>query len=121
MWDKRAKLLRVKDGDTVVVVLDQGFGDSKEVDIRLLGVWAPESNQTGGKETKEFVEGWFAKLPSIEWNFVVTTVRMKTVDKEQKTFDRYVGFVTSQDGTDNLNTEVMEFIHSRGYGGGTGS
>jgi endonuclease YncB( thermonuclease family) len=121
MWDRRAQLVRVLDGDTVEVVLDQGFGDTKTIDIRLFGVWAPEMKAPGGTETRDFVKRWFYSLPLTKWNFVVTTIRMASTDREQKTFDRYVATITSLDGSRSLNAEVTQFVQEKGYGGGTGS
>lgn len=121
MWDKRAQLVRVKDGDTIVAVLDQGFGDTKEIDVRLFGVWAPELDEPGGPEVKEFVQSWFLQQPLLKWPFVLTTVRMKVSDKEQVTLGRYVALVQSADGLRNLNVEIMLFVARQGYGGGTGA
>lgn len=121
MWDRRARLVRVKDGDTIVAVLDQGFRDEKEIDVRLLGVYAPELHETGGPECKTFVEKWFAQLPFVEWPCIVTTVRMKTVDAEQMTFDRYVALVNSLDMSQSLNVEICEFIRLNGFPGGVGA
>lgn len=123
MWDRRAQYVENHDGDTVRMVLDQGFGDTKQVDVRLMGVFAPELREPGGPECQAFVEAWFqSRIRSgTRWFFVVTTARMKVADREQKTLDRYVGTITSIDGTDNLNLEVMAFIASKGYGGGVGS
>jgi endonuclease YncB( thermonuclease family) len=45
--DNRARLVRVNDGDTIVVVLDQGFRDTKEIDVRLASVYCPEGAQPG--------------------------------------------------------------------------
>lgn len=123
MWDRRAEYLENHDGDTVRMVLDQGFDDTKTVAVRLLGVFAPELKQQGGPECRAFVEAWFQSRlsTSTRWGFVVTTARMKVADREQTTLSRYVGTVTSLDGTDNLNLDVMAFIVSNGYGGGIGS
>lgn len=120
MWDRRAQLVRVKDGDTVRVTLDQGFDDTKKIDVRVLGDWAPEMHEAGGPETQEFVEQWFSSLPLVEWPFIVTTTRMKTVDAEQRSFVRYVASITSPEGK-NLTYDVMQFIHDQGYGGGVGA
>lgn len=111
------------DGDTVKVILDQGFSDTKQVDIRLLGVYAPELSQPGGKEVRDFVTEWFMKNGHeiAKWKFVVTTARMKVADREQKTLDRYVATITNLDGTANLNLEVMAFVMANGYLGGVGS
>jgi endonuclease YncB( thermonuclease family) len=122
MWDRRAQYLENHDGDTVKMALDQGFGDTKLVDVRLMGVFAPELHDVGGPECRAFVQAWFEyRLRETRWGFVVITARMKVADREQKTLDRYVGTVTSLDGTDNLNLEVMQFIVSKGYSGGTGA
>lgn len=122
MWDKRAEYLSNTDGDTVKVILDQGFGDTKLVTVRLLGVFAPELSEPGGPECQEFVQRWFEENPSstTRWGFIVTTSRMKRTDKEQMTLDRYVGVITDIGITTNLNAEITEFIHTNGYGGGKG-
>lgn len=123
MWDKRARYIKNHDGDTVTVLLDQGYRDTKELEVRLLGVYAPELRQPGGKECREFVNNWFTVSDPnfVRWPFVVTTARMKVADREQKTLDRYVATITTIDGSKNLNAEVAEFIHKNKYGGGSGS
>jgi endonuclease YncB( thermonuclease family) len=123
MWDRRAALVRAHDGDTIIVVLDQGFGDTKEISLRLLGVYAPELSQAGGKECLSFVSEWLHTntSPSVRWPFVVTTARMKVADREQKTLDRFVGTVTTLDGSRNLNLELSAYIESKGYVGGIGA
>jgi len=126
MHDRRVEVefRDIHDGDTVVnVVIDQGFRDTKEMEIRLLGVWAPELSDPGGLETKAFVEGWVTKYatPGTRWNLVCLFARMKVKDAEQKTLDRYLGTITTLDGTRTLNADVIQFVASQGYGGGTGS
>lgn len=121
MWDRRAKYVSHHDGDTVTMLLDQGFRDNKEITVRLLGVYAPELSEPGGKETREYVEEWFYKFSNVSWPYIVTTARMKVADKEQMTLDRYVGTITTLDGSNNLNVAVQYFITSHGYSGGVGS
>ena len=120
MWDRRARLDRVVDGDTVAVELDQGMGDEKHIEVRLFGVYAPETHEVGGPETAAFVRDWFAALPAAAWPFVVTTMRMKTADREQMTFTRYVAMVTSLDGSRSLNADVADFVQTRDYPRGIG-
>ena len=121
MWDRRAHVVRVKDGDTLVVLLDQGFRDTKEIDVRLLGVYAPELHDTnGGAATKMWVESWIAHYAGdLTWPFIVTTSR--TLDHETKTFDRYVATLQTIDGSHSLNIEVQQYIEQQHYSGGTGS
>ncbi len=124
MWDNRAEYVSNHDGDTVKVNLDEGRQRVTEgYDVRLLGVFAPELAEPGGIECRDFVRVWFQSRLVVgrRWGFVVITARMKVADREQKTLDRYVGTITSLDGTDNLNLDVMGFITRNGYGGGIGS
>lgn len=121
MWDRRARVVEVTDGDTLKVVLDQGFGDTKEISVRLLGTFAPESSQVGGKETKAFVQAWVAAQPAATWPVVVTTALTRSGQHEVQSFARYLGTVTSLDGTDNLNAEVSAFVAAHGFPGGIGS
>ncbi len=122
MWDKRAEYLSNKDGNSIKMVLDQGFGDTKLVDIRLLGVNAPTLTQTGGVECADFVESWFIKNnPSqARWSYIVTTFRMQRTDRERVSSNRYVVAVTNMENTSNLNAEMAEFIQTKGYVGGSG-
>lgn len=125
MHDRRAQVIDDHDGDTATMILDQDFGDTKLMDVRFAGVYAPELKDVGGSDTQLFVADWFKKAatgaPYSRWPYIVTTLRMKRTDREQKTLDRYVGTITNWDGTRNLNHDVNEFIHAQGFGGGTGS
>jgi hypothetical protein len=123
MWDRRAKVLTVKDGDTLRVVLDQGFGDAKTIDLRLLGTFAPEHDEPGGPETREFVETWLNEHDpdGDEWPFVVTTARVRAGTHEVTTLGRYVGTLTAFDGYSSLNEDINAFVASKGYGRGIGS
>lgn len=109
MWDKRAEYLNNIDGNTVKVVLDQGFGDTKLVTVRLLGVYAPEISKPGGPECKKFVSDWFERWgrEKDRWGFVVTTSQLSS--------DQFVGVVTDVALSSNLNAELTEFIHENGY------
>jgi len=120
MWDRRAQYLGNHDGDSCQMFLDQGYFDRKVIEVRLLDVWAPELNQRGGMETRDFVRDWF--LSNIKdgdaWPFIVTTMRMKVADREQKTFDRYVATVTTRNPDYSLNKLVNAFVKDNGYGSG---
>lgn len=123
MWDRRAKVLTIKDGDTLRVVLDQGFGDTKTIDLRLFKTFAPEHDQLGGPETCEFVETWLNEHDpdGDEWPFVVTVERTKAGTHEVSTLGRYVGTLTALNGYSILNEDVNAFVASRGFGHGIGA
>ncbi|MGA5019263.1 hypothetical protein ACPCAA_17825 [Streptomyces griseoincarnatus] len=123
MWDRRARVLAVTDGDTLKVQLDQGFGDTKTLDLRLYDTWAPESDQPGGPETRKYVETWLDEHDpdGDEWPFVVTTKRIKNDSREVVTFGRYVGTLTALDGFSILNEDINAFVFRHGYGKGIGA
>ncbi|APC43246.1 hypothetical protein Joe_06 [Streptomyces phage Joe] len=122
MWDRRAYVEAVKDGDTLKVRLDQGFGDTKTIDLRLYSTFAPEHDEPGGKETRDFVLDWLNKADpdGDEWPFVVTTVRIKSDAHEVTTLGRYVGILHDVEGK-CLNDDVNDFVADKGYGRGIGS
>lgn len=108
MWDKRAEHLKTIDGNSVKLVLDQGFGDTKLVTVRLLGIYSQELNQPGGPECKKFVDEWFDKHGSSDrWSFVVTTSQLPSGE--------IVALITDIMNSSNLNAELAEFIQVNGY------
>lgn len=58
MYQYRATIVRVIDGDTVVADVDLGFHVTHRVTFRLLGIDCPEMNTAAGKAAKEFVVAW---------------------------------------------------------------
>lgn len=122
MWDRRARVLAVKDGDTLRIVIDQGFGDTKTLDLRLFGTFAPEHDQVGGPETAAFVADWLNRNDpdGDEWPYVVTFRRTKADTHEITTLGRYVGTLWPTQG-DSLNAAVTDFVNANGYGHGTGA
>ena len=121
MWDNRAQYVTNHDGDNATMILDYGLSLHQELEIRLASVWAPELKDQGGPEVQLFVQRWFLRYSISKWPFVVWSHRMKMADKEQMTFNRYVGSITTADGKRNLNTDVMAYIVAQGYTGGIGS
>ncbi|MFI0968062.1 hypothetical protein ACH4S8_42970 [Streptomyces sp. NPDC021080] len=78
MWDYRASVLRVKDGDTLRILVDRGFDETREIDLRLgPDVYAPEKRDPGGPETRDFAAAWVDARDEGEWPFVVTLQRTK--------------------------------------------
>lgn len=61
LWHYRAKVVRVIDGDTVVVLIDKGFGDYRMEKLRLAGVNTPELRPRAGNEGERAAEKVAAK------------------------------------------------------------
>ena len=62
----RSKLVRVIDGDTVVLALDMGLRMTATVPIRLLGVDTPERSTLEGKAATVWVEQWMNDHPDLQ-------------------------------------------------------
>jgi hypothetical protein len=118
MWDYRAALIKVTDGDTMVFLVDTGFHGRQEVELRLAGVNAPELSQPGGIETKTFVSEWLQNsssllsLPPMRWPLrVQTQINTNPEPIERRSFTRYIGWVHSFATGASLNTAIIDFLN----------
>lgn len=79
MWEYRARIIRVVDGDTVDAVIDVGFQHTATVRLRLLGVDTPELHASdpllrfAALRAKAFTQTWVDALPATDWPVTVTT------------------------------------------------
>jgi endonuclease YncB( thermonuclease family) len=99
MYTYHAQVERVIDGDTLVCLVDLGFGTFRRETFRLLGLDAPELATPEGERAKAFVEEWIATNGR---QVVVVTVR----DKREK-YGRYLALVQNNLGQ-ILNTLLRE-------------
>jgi endonuclease YncB( thermonuclease family) len=101
LWQYRARLVRVIDGDTLVALVDTGFYGRQEVHLRLAGVNAPELHQPGGREAEQALAGALISNlspPRPEWYLRVVTLQRERVVSEVTSFERYVAHVWVQRG-----------------------
>jgi endonuclease YncB( thermonuclease family) len=107
----RAEILKVIDGDTLLVRLDLGFQVLKDQRIRLAEIDTPSLKEDGGPEALEYVQTQMAKAK-------VVTIHTIKID----IYGRYVGHVFySMNGDDDwekvftkgnwLNQELAERGH----------
>jgi micrococcal nuclease len=92
MWEYRAKVKRVIDGDTVDVDVDLGFGIWQNNErVRIMGIDTPES-RTRDKIEKKFGLAAKVRLKSLLGKTTVlqTTINKKGVDMKGK-FGRVLG------------------------------
>lgn len=117
------------DGDTVLMVLDQGLNGHAEEAIRLAGVFAPEARQNGGPEVAGFVRLVLdevverATAHRVRWPFLVVTEKVAGVEESQRrSFVRYAGTVFARDTGECLNATIADFIAAHPeWGRGTGT
>lgn len=70
MYQYKAKLNRVVDGDTVNLTIDLGFRLTYTANCRLAGINAPEMNTPEGKASKEWLSGYL--MPDLQLDITST-------------------------------------------------
>ena len=113
MYEYKATIRRVVDGDTVDVTLDLGFDILYNNRIRLLGIDAPESRT---RDLEEKSLGLAAKDRVKELCPVGSTVILRTTKDGKGKFGRILGeiFVEEQ----SVNKLLVEEGHAVEYFGG---
>lgn len=111
MWEYRAELLRVVDGDTVHAEVDLGFDTFERFTFRLAGIDAPELSTQEGKDAKVFIESLLYDEQGDAYPLVITTIK----DKREK-YGRYLAYLTAN-GV-RVNDMMVETGHAVPYGGG---
>jgi len=113
MFEYRARLLKIIDGDTLRLECDVGFYVRAEIDVRLKDVWAPELSQSGGQETRTWVAEWLEANTQVKrWPiWVQTEINTLSEPTEVRSFVRYVGTVRAIDGPlTTLNDAVNSYL-----------
>lgn len=84
-WAKFAWIDTVVDGDTYIMLLDQGFGDRRLLDVRLRGIDVYEKSTPVGQQATQFVKQLLIEAHEI----VVQSYKTKT-GADNRSFARYV-------------------------------
>lgn len=107
MYEYRAEVLRVVDGDTIHARLDLGLDVRIDLVLRLAYLNAPEVPSIEGLAAKAWLIARLAKVDN-----VVTVHTLK--DKREK-YGRYLAFLF--DGDTNINVEMMNAGQAFPYDG----
>ena len=111
IYEYKARLSRVVDGDTVYLFCDLGFRVTVEVEFRLLGINTPEVvgvQKVSGLAAKAEVERVLALGP------------LRVVSDKAEKYGRWLGtiFVKLQNGTElNLNQHLLDTGFAKVYMG----
>ncbi len=109
LWHYRARVIRVIDGDSLLMELDTGFHTTRWESVRVLGVDAPEmvgASRAAGLEARAFVQAWTDEPGT--WPFLVRTTKTDS-------FGRYLADVVRiRDGA-NLAQALLESGHAVVY------
>lgn len=94
MYEYRAKVLRVVDGDTVHFAVDMGLETTRILKVRLYGINCPElSELPAGPDAKAYTEAFLTEKGTPEGWFLLHTIK----DKTEK-YGRYLALVFDGDG-----------------------
>lgn len=89
----RAALVAAHDADTQTYVLDLGFNVRVRVNIRILGINAPELATPAGQAAQRFALSWLMGAGSAEWPLIIASYKAATPigpDKYGGRFDALV-------------------------------
>lgn len=117
LFTYQARLEEVQDGDTLALIIDEGFGDWKAGDdnhFRIKGVNCPEirgPERPRGLAAKAFVQNWLdeAARSSDPWPLVIRTERLR--GHQVRTFARYVAEAWRKSDGANLADAIVAAGH----------
>jgi len=107
MYQYKAKVVRIVDGDTIDVEIDLGFKITTHQRIRFTGINTPETYNVK-KDSEEYAKGLEAK------NFVEQRLKANNneilIETEKYTgkYGRYLGTIFLADNPKSLNDELVE-------------
>lgn len=107
MYQYKAKVERVVDGDTIDIVIDLGFKITTNQRIRLADINTPETYNVK-KDSEEYKKGVAARqfveqrLSENNNNILIET------DKFTGKYGRYIGTIYLDDNEKSLNDELVE-------------
>jgi micrococcal nuclease len=116
MYEYRAEVLRVVDGDTVDMLIDCGFSTFRKERVRLYGIDAPES-RTRDKEEKKKGLAAKARLQELIKNTKKKIIIKTELDKKGK-YGRILGVLWDENKRKNFNTLLVSEGHAVKYEGG---
>lgn len=106
VFERRATVVRVVDGDTLHVDVDLGCDTHLAMTVRLYGVNAPETITEEGKVATRFVETWVSEHGPV---FVVRTAK----DRKEK-YGRYLADLLPPSGPSLCNA-LLDAGHAVDY------
>ena len=102
MYEYKATVAKVVDGDTIDVLIDLGFSTYTKQRLRFARIDAPSIKTPEGKVAKAFV----ANALPIGSEIVINT-------KDQDKYGRYLAEVVTKEG--NLNDLMLQKHEAQGY------
>ena len=111
MYQYKATVERIVDGDTIDVTIDLGFKITTHQRIRLAGINTPETYNLK-KDTEEYKKGVLARQ-FVEQRIAANNHQI-LIETEKYTgkYGRYLGIIFLADSQQTLNDELVERGHA---------
>lgn len=107
MYQYKAKIIDIYDGDTVTALVDLGFLSFREMKLRLYGIDTPELRGA------EKIEG--RKVRDIVREMILDKeVTINSYKDKQGKYGRYLATIILEDGL-NINEWLVENGHAKPY------
>lgn len=107
MYQYKAKVERVVDGDTMDVIVDVGFKITTNQRIRLAKINTPETYNVK-KDSEEYKKGMAAKEYVMQRIQTNNNEIMLETDKLVGKYGRYIGTIFLSDSDVTLNDELVQ-------------
>jgi len=107
MYQYKAKIARIVDGDTMDIIVDLGFKITTNQRIRLKGINTPETYNVK-KDSEEYRKGMIAKEFVIQRITTNNFEALIDTDKDTGKYGRYIAVVWLADSATSLNDELVE-------------
>jgi micrococcal nuclease len=115
----RAQVLDVLDGDTLLILIDQGMHNQRREKLRLARVNAPEMSTPEGEPAKVYATRWVhggaANALADGWPFIVATAKA-TGSPGIDNYGRYLCEIWRLDTGENLGDDLLRSGHAKIYG-----
>jgi micrococcal nuclease len=107
MYEYKAKLKRVVDGDTMDLIIDMGFKITTEQRVRLKGIDTPETWRRK-KDSEEYKQGKIATEYVIRRLAENHNEMIARTDKHPGMYGRYIVDIILADSDISLNYELLQ-------------
>lgn len=115
LWQYRADVERVVDGDTLDLRIDLGFGviltgDEARIRLRnidtaeIFGASRDSEEYAAGQRHKEFVEEWVTQAGADEWPIFIETAK----DDERGKYGRWLALIKRRTDGAILNDDLID-------------
>jgi micrococcal nuclease len=112
MYQYKAFVERIVDGDTMDVIIDLGFKITTNQRIRLANINTPET-YTVKKNSEEYQKGMAAKQYVEQRIAANSNEILLETEKDTEKYGRYIGTIWLADKEITLNDELVEMGHAK--------